>query len=68
MWICLVKNWQFFTPSNIVLGVSYGRRPVETSSEGFVDQCSRCDVVAAHANMDLFEYLLAFFDGDALLK
>jgi hypothetical protein len=57
-----------FASSNVVLGVRYGRRPIETSSKGFADQCSRCAMVAPSTSMDLFEYLLAFFDGDALLK
>jgi hypothetical protein len=36
--------------------------------EGFADQCYRGYVIATSAGMDLLEYLLALFHGDALLE
>jgi hypothetical protein len=63
----LGKELVVFASSNVVLGVYYGRRPIETSSEGFANQCSGHGMVATSTSLDLFEYL-AFFDGDALLK
>jgi hypothetical protein len=63
----LSEELAVFASSNVVLGVRYGRRPIETSLEGFADQCSGHGMVAASTSVDLFEYL-AFFDGDALLE
>jgi hypothetical protein len=57
-----------FTLSNVVLGIRYDRGPIETSLESFADQCFGRGMVVASASADLFEYLLAIFDGDALLK
>ena len=48
-------------------GISYGRGPIETSSESLSDQCSRGCMVAAGACVDLLEYLLAFFHEDTFL-
>ena len=64
----LSKKLTILAPANDGLDVGDCRRPIETSSEGFTDQCSRGYVVAACASVDLFEYLLSFFLGDALLE
>jgi hypothetical protein len=63
----LCKELAVFTSSDVVLSVGYDR-PIEIGSERFADQCSRCSMVVASASMDLFEYLLAIFNGDTILK
>ena len=64
----LSKKLTILTPPNECLGIDNCRRPIETISEGFTDQCSRGCVIAASADVDLLEYLLALFHGDALLE
>ena len=64
----LSKKLTILAPMNECLGIGNCRRPIETSSEGFTDQCSRGCVIAASADVDLLEYLLALFHGDALLE
>ena len=64
----LSKKLTILAPVNEGLGVGDFRRPIETSSEGFTDQCSRGCVIAASADVDLLEYLLALFHGNTLLE
>ena len=64
----LSKKLTILAPVNECHGIGNCRRPMETSSEGFIDQSSRGCVIAASADMDLLEYLLALFHGDALLE
>ena len=64
----LSKKLTILTSVNEGLGVDDCRRPIETSSEGFTDHYFRGSVIAASASVDLLEYFLALFHGDALLK
>ena len=64
----LSKKLTILAPVNECLGISNCRRPIETSSKGFTDQCSRGCVIAASAGIILLEYLLAPLHGDALIE
>ena len=64
----LSKKLKILASVNEGLGVGDCRRPIETSLEGFTDQCSRDYVIGASAGMDFLEYFLTLFHGDALLK
>ena len=64
----LSKKLTILAPANDGLGVGDYRRPIETSLEGFTNHCFRGSVIAASASVDLLEYFLTLFHGDALLK
>jgi hypothetical protein len=53
-------------PSNEFLGITQSCGPIESSSESLADQRVRRCVVAADAFVDLLQYVLDFFLGDAL--
>jgi hypothetical protein len=53
-------------PSDEFFGVAQSCGPIESSSEGLADQHARRSVVAADAFVDLLQYALAFFSGNAL--
>jgi hypothetical protein len=53
-------------PSDEFLCISQSCGPVESSSESLADQRVGRHVVVADAFVDLFQYILAFFVGDAL--
>ena len=55
----LSKKLTILALTNDGLSDSDWRRPIETSSEGFTDQCSRGCMIAASADVDLLEYFLA---------
>jgi hypothetical protein len=53
-------------PSDKFLSIAQGCGPIESSSEGLVDQRARRRVVATDAFVDLLEDVLAFFSGNTL--
>jgi hypothetical protein len=49
-----------------LLCIGYGRRPIETCSESFVDQGPRGDVIAASATVNFMKQLNTCFLSDTL--
>ena len=60
------KELAVLTSVNEGFNIGHGGRPIEASSKSLSDQCSRGHMVVAGVGVDLLEYLLAFFHGDAL--
>lgn len=64
----LSKKLTILALADECLGIGNYKRPIETNLEGFTDQCSRGYVIVASVGVDLLEYLLTLFHGDALLE
>ena len=63
VWCMPLAIWAF--TDNLVC-VCHRRRPVEAFAKSFAYQCPRCNMRRAHACVNLFEQLSAFFARDAL--
>jgi hypothetical protein len=53
-------------PSEEFLSIAQGCGPIESSSEGLVDQRARRRMVVTDAFVDLLQDVLAFFSGNTL--